>query len=280
MSAVLDVPADVPADVLKRLSVPFPLADLRWRVGSLAKPKKGEPRRASLMAYIDARAVMWRLDDVMGFGWSDSYRVAPEGGILCRLELRIGDRWVGREDAADRTTFEGTKGGHSDALKRAAVKFGVGRYLYLLDAAWHTVKDGWANGRGIDVSEGQGKDSRHIGWIPTPSVPDWALPPPAKAPTSTKQPPKVPPKPVAQGASKRAAQAAEIAEKLADELGPKGESFAVALARLGYLEKDTMAFLRFINKVPTNRDQRSMVLEWLDGDTGRRKYATWAGSSA
>jgi hypothetical protein len=44
--------------------------------------------------------------------------------------------WVRKSDGAGETQVEGEKGAISDALKRAAVKWGIGRYLYDLDSPW------------------------------------------------------------------------------------------------------------------------------------------------
>ena len=38
--------------------------------------------------------------------------------------------WVRKSDVGTQSTFEGDKGMYSDALKRAAVQHGIGRYLY------------------------------------------------------------------------------------------------------------------------------------------------------
>jgi hypothetical protein len=66
---------------------------------------------------------------------------------------------VSRSDGASTTKVDPLKGGVSDALKRAAVKFGVGRYLYKLGQTW------------VDL------DNNRIprGWKP-PQLPAWALP--------------------------------------------------------------------------------------------------------
>ncbi len=78
---------------------------------------------------------MNRLDAVLGpENWWDEY--APgENSVLCRLTVRLPDGsiltkadaggYAGMPDSGD-----DDKSGFSDAFKRAAVKFGVGRYLY------------------------------------------------------------------------------------------------------------------------------------------------------
>lgn len=116
---------------LKDLAKPIDLNDIELRVGS-TKDDKG-----MALAYVTARAVMDRLDEVCGpENWSDSYSPAPNGGVLCTLSIKIGDEWVSKADAADNTDFEPVKGGMSSAFKRAGVKWGIGRYLYGLKAPW------------------------------------------------------------------------------------------------------------------------------------------------
>lgn len=46
-------------------------------------------------------------------------------------------------DGAENTDIEPVKGGLSDAYKRAAVKWGIGRYLYDMEAAWVDVDPGY-----------------------------------------------------------------------------------------------------------------------------------------
>ena len=49
-------------------------------------------------------------------------------------------RWVWKSDGAGATDFEGAKGAFSDSFKRAAVHWGIGRYLYDLDAPWVAIE--------------------------------------------------------------------------------------------------------------------------------------------
>ena len=159
-----------------KLSEPFAANEIEWRAGSTTKDGK----RCTLLAYLTARAVMDRLDEVVGPArWCDSYEQGPGGGLLCTISIQVDpeqDRWVAKQDGADNTQIEAVKGGLSGAFKRAAVKWGIGRYLYRLDSDWHQVREGWANGKGVDIS----KDRRHIGWVPYPRLPAWALPPDSK----------------------------------------------------------------------------------------------------
>ncbi len=85
--------------------------------------------------YVTARTFMNRLDDVLGpENWWDDF-VPLEHSVICRLTVRLPDGTIltkcdagGYAGLADPGDDE--KSGFADAFKRAAVKFGVGRYLY------------------------------------------------------------------------------------------------------------------------------------------------------
>lgn len=87
------------------------------------------------LSYITARTAMNRLDDVLGgANWWDEY-VPLENAVLCKLSVCLPDGRVvtkcdagGHAGMADQGDDE--KSGYSDSFKRAAAKFGVGRYLY------------------------------------------------------------------------------------------------------------------------------------------------------
>jgi hypothetical protein len=134
----------VPAEALRALFEPFPPEAVSWRVGSTTKDKT----RGLALAYIDARDVMNRLDAVCGPGnWSDYYDVDWFPGdqkrmiVTCTLSIRVDGEWVSKSDAAENTDIEAVKGSHSDAFKRAAVKWGVGRYLYDTDSLWVEIEN-------------------------------------------------------------------------------------------------------------------------------------------
>jgi len=117
---------------LQNLHAPFPPNEIEWRVGS-TKPDKS---KGLALAYLTARHVMERLDEVCGAAnWQDRYEFHGKRTI-CYLSVRVGDEWVTKADGAGDSDVEAEKGAISDALKRAAVKWGVGRYLYDLGNTW------------------------------------------------------------------------------------------------------------------------------------------------
>ncbi len=116
----------------EKLKAPFDPAKVSWRVGAVTK----DGTKAMALAYVDARDVMERLDEVCTpAGWQDEY---PEIGTttVCKISLKIDSEWVSKTDGAGTTDVEAEKGQLSDAFKRCAVKWGIGRYLYDIKSPW------------------------------------------------------------------------------------------------------------------------------------------------
>lgn len=120
-------------ELFDALSAPFPSESIDWRVGSTSSDKS----KGMALAYIDARAVMDRLDSMCGpDGWQCNYTTV-NGSAICNLGIRMPNgEWLWKADGAGQTDMEAEKGALSDALKRAAVRWGVGRYLYDLSSPW------------------------------------------------------------------------------------------------------------------------------------------------
>lgn len=125
---------------LADLKKPFAPDRISWRLGST----NGDKTKGMALAYIDARDVMGRLDEVCGDLWQAEYVPMPNGTCCCRIGIKVGDEWVWRSngsmnisdsDKADAKEMA-EKGSYSDAFKRAAVLWGVGQYLYDLDSPW------------------------------------------------------------------------------------------------------------------------------------------------
>jgi hypothetical protein len=138
----------------KALSAPFDPREVLWRVGSTNKKaeerRTGDPKaratKGQALAYIDARIVMERLDAVCGpAGWQCKYSHA-NGKTVCDIAIWVGDDvanpndlpvgWIWKANGAGDSDIEAEKGALSDAFKRAAVVWGIGRYLYDVDSPW------------------------------------------------------------------------------------------------------------------------------------------------
>lgn len=123
----------VPIDI-KALSAPFNPTEVYWRIGSM----NGDKTKGMALAYIDARNVMERLDEVCGPGnWQCRY---PFMGC-CEVGIKIEGEWVWKSNGAGQSDIEGEKGQFSDSFKRAAVLWGIGRYLYELPSPWVRVEN-------------------------------------------------------------------------------------------------------------------------------------------
>lgn len=162
---------------LNKLKAPFPPAEVSWRIGQCGKTRDGGVW-AKVLAYIDNRCIMDRLDEVVGpANWKNEYTVGPGGGVLCGLSIRILGtdgttwEWVTKYDGAENSDIEAVKGGLSDAMKRAAVQWGVGRYLYELGENWAQIVDKKVAGAHYAKS----KDAGEFYWLP-PGLPAFAVP--------------------------------------------------------------------------------------------------------
>jgi hypothetical protein len=131
-------------ELFEALSAPFPAAYVDWRIGPTNKNKNGgKASKGQPLIYIDARTVMDRLDTTCGMeGWQCNYSAGTNGSVVCNLGIRsIAGDWIWKADGAGHTDMEAEKGMLSDAFKRAAVRFGIGRYLYDIKCGWIDLDD-------------------------------------------------------------------------------------------------------------------------------------------
>jgi hypothetical protein len=139
------------------LTAPFPAEAVHF------KPLAVKGTRALAAAYLDARAVMQRLDCVFGVGgWKDAYTITEAGSVVCTLAVKVEGEWVEKTDVGSPSEQpddgDKLKAAFSDALKRAAIKLGIGRYLYRLPRQW------------VDY------DPQAKQFKAKPTLPAWALP--------------------------------------------------------------------------------------------------------
>src|SRR5882724_4568587 len=119
----------------EKLAEPFDPADVRF------KPQTVSANRALAVAYTDVRVVQDRLDSAAGPAhWQDEYTIDGSGSVICRLSIRLNGEWISKVDVGSLSeqpdAGDKLKAAFSDGLKRAAVKWGVGRYLYRLPMTW------------------------------------------------------------------------------------------------------------------------------------------------
>lgn len=179
-------------DLHDQLAAPFAIGELKFFPVALTQDRK----KGRVGSYIDARSVMNRLDAVVGpNGWGTTYRcIDPADKVVeCTLSVFTEGAWVAKADVgypndakdADNPDKEAWKAAYSDSLKRAAVQWGIGRYIYDLELAqdWLPVDQ---NGRFTEQPRLKGQPqqahapegaSRSTGASPA------AAPPARKAPT-------------------------------------------------------------------------------------------------
>lgn len=146
-------------DVAFRLAVPFDPSEINFRASSL----NADETQALAVAYIDVHTVQDRLDGVVGVdGWRDRFELLADGTVLCGLSLRVGANWIEKCDVGGQSPQKDPghrrKASFTDALKRAAVKWGIGRYLTWLPRSWC------------------GYDKMRKQLTSRPALPAWALP--------------------------------------------------------------------------------------------------------
>jgi hypothetical protein len=144
-------------NTIKQLQAPFKPDEVEWRVGVTSSDKT----KGLVLAYVTNRAIQNRLDEVFGvFGWKNEFREWKKDGQLCGISVNHEGEWITKFDGADDSNMEATKGGLSDAMKRAAYQWGIGRYLYELPNVWMPIK----------------KQGSSYVLTDTPKLPAWALP--------------------------------------------------------------------------------------------------------
>lgn len=100
----------------------------KWRVQSFSKHKP----QAACVAYLDSRQVQELLDEVVGpENWQDKYE-EHKNNLFCSIGIKTESGWVWKTDCGTESNVDKEKGEASDAFKRAAVKWGVGRFLYAM----------------------------------------------------------------------------------------------------------------------------------------------------
>lgn len=163
-------------EIRERLATPFEPMDIEWRIQQAglypALKPDGSIGWAMVLAYVTNRAIQDRLDDAVGIDkWRNSYDAAPDGGIMCGISIKF-DEWITKYDGADKTNIEATKGGLSNAMKRAGVQWGIGRYLYNLDSNFVKIYPE----REDRTQSYYDKDTKKKYFWSPPSLPKWALP--------------------------------------------------------------------------------------------------------
>lgn len=164
-------------DLARELAEPFEANEIEWRINR-SGITNGKPW-ATAIPYITSRAVQDRLDKVFGpFGWQNETKQVSTKGFLSGISVKHEGEWITKWDGAEGNDINGmdvVKSGSSNALKRAAVLLGIGRYLYDLEEGFAQceITDSWKHPYG-NVFKHKETGSL-IAWM-EPTLPPMALP--------------------------------------------------------------------------------------------------------
>ena len=123
------------SEIERKLKEPFSADDVEWKIQVTSRDKTS----GMAVPYLDSRAIQNRLDETVGIcGWANKFMLWQEKSQICGISIQNPEtgEWVTKMDGAENTQVQAIKGGISDAFKRAAVMWGIGRYLYNLDSIW------------------------------------------------------------------------------------------------------------------------------------------------
>jgi len=84
---------------LAKLAKKFPEEDIEWRIQQCGQGGNNN-YWAMIIPYITNRAIMQRLDDVVGPGqWKNEFKATPcNTGYQCGISIKVKDEWVTRWD--------------------------------------------------------------------------------------------------------------------------------------------------------------------------------------
>lgn len=140
------------SEQIAKLREATPEHEVLWRV---LRTQKDNELYGECVPYVDARFVFDRLDEVIGpHEWQDDITAWEYGGVKATISILVDGHWVSKSDVGIRAGVSDGRGGTndemkikgdpSDAIKRAAVHWGIGRDLYRADTVWCNL-DQWGN---------------------------------------------------------------------------------------------------------------------------------------
>lgn len=230
---------------LRKLGEPFEPEDVEWFVGVTTKDKT----KGLAIPFITNRAVQERLDAVCGpDNWKNEYKALAEREVydgnvngpikkssqLCGISIWSDTRreWITKWDGAEESDIEAIKGSLSSAMKRAAVQWGIGRYLYYIESPWVEIEQqgksyiikpnqqiilpGWA------LPGGSGKPGVKDATMPTIKIIGYNAPKPAPQSQQQTQTPQQPAPSQGENGNNPQSQAKKLSAKQVERAIKKG----------------------------------------------------------
>lgn len=125
--------SELGASDIEKLKQPFDEKTIGIKVQSFSKAKD----RAMLVAYVQHTDVYDRLESVDP-AWSCQVATIKETQQVIAVSMKMTVKGVTRENVGEGEDY---KSAYSDAIKRVAMLFGIGRYLYDQGQAWVAYDD-------------------------------------------------------------------------------------------------------------------------------------------
>ena len=144
-------------EALEALKAATPEAEKKYRIGNIYDDVEG---KATILTYIDARYVQDTLAKVVGPEYWNNKFIEIKGNLFCEITISMDGHSVSKMDCGVESNVEKQKGEASDAFKRAAVMFGIGRDLYSSETLF------------ADLEKKRGKWTLPFGWKPHNATPD------------------------------------------------------------------------------------------------------------
>lgn len=146
---------------LQVLTAKFPLDTLCVKVNSFSKDRT----KAMLVLYLQHTDVYARLE-MVDPAWSCETISVEKGSESMWVRMRLTVKGVSRENVGEGNDL---KGAYSDAIKRAAMLFGIGRYLYDSEVVWVPYNEATDRFRQWSVREYEEQLAKIMSWKPKTS---------------------------------------------------------------------------------------------------------------
>lgn len=154
----------------------FRFDELEWKIQTsgvspnTVGPGNPEGVWARVVPYITSRAIVKRLIEAFGPGGFHIHLTPISLGNVHGMMAGIEARWPSghmthRQDVAEVSDIEAAKGAASGAIKRAAVQYEIGSYLYQSPDFYAVIGDSGPN-RGFHKGKNGGKDVRYKWHLP------------------------------------------------------------------------------------------------------------------
>ena len=119
--------------VMAALAAPFPVEDIYWKPQAMTRDRK----KALAVPYADGRAYEDCLNQVVPGDWASNVTFTPASPkIVCTVTLTVCGITRTGDGEASLSDENAATGAYAQAFKRAAMRFGLGRYLYDLSSPW------------------------------------------------------------------------------------------------------------------------------------------------